>query len=383
MTNTTTNSSNYTNSSSPLLPHKLYTSFYQEPLALVVARLALEVGIALAGLGGNILVIVVIASKRLRSRSSMNSYIMNLAIADLGVLTIIFPIAVMKERIPLNFPLGKFVCLYLIPCVDTFYGASIWLITSIAFQRYMNIVRASVNMHQKTSSHVGFHLAAVWIASFFVVSLPLFFIMAYSDSGQHNFCIPDWRNVKPFEPIYIITLVVFTYVLPLVIISWTYIGIWREIGSSTRWHESRRTSGTTASDSETQRMRENSRAKRILTPIVLTFATCMLPVNIFRLLTYFWRPVLSTFHFWTFYNAMVFITILNSAANPLIYSIVSQDFRRAFMGLIFKRCNVDKNSVYTQMSRVNGSFRGSNTKKDVSFSPQTWPEAKTLKESVI
>lgn len=39
------------------------------------------------------------------------------------------------------FPLGKGVCLYVYPIIDTFYGASIWLVTAVAVERHINIVK--------------------------------------------------------------------------------------------------------------------------------------------------------------------------------------------------------------------------------------------------
>ena len=76
------------------------------------------------------------------------------------------------------------------------------------------------------------------------------------------------------------------------------------------------------------RLNQNNRAKKILTPLVLVFALTMLPLNTIRFAVVL-RPTLSEKDF---YPSLLFIVsvfvLLNSSSNPVIYSVVSRDFRR-------------------------------------------------------
>jgi len=74
-------------------------------------------------------------------------------------------------------------------------------------------------------------------------------------------------------------------------------------------------------------MRQNSKAKKILTPIVLVFTISMLPLNALRVMLLFWEELAFEKHFLLIYNVCVIGVVINSAADPLIYSIVSKDFR--------------------------------------------------------
>ncbi|KAK3739920.1 hypothetical protein QZH41_004931 [Actinostola sp. cb2023] len=322
----------------------------------------------------------------------MNYYLLNLALADIGVLTTIFPFGVLKERLPNYWPLGKVVCLAICPLVDTFFGASIWFVTSIAFQRHQNIVKNKQLFKRRSTRHAVVEILAIWVASFLIVSLPLFFMYEYMEIGNGIYCGPDWRKAPhpSLHAVYTITLVVFSYVLPLGVISWTYIGIWREIRKSILFHKSlEKESGSSTRD---KRSGENSRARRILKPIVVTFAFSMLPMNVFRLLSIFWKPVFMLRHFWTFYNAVVIITITNSAINPIIYSVVSRDFRKAFIQLIFKGGKPTTNGTFL-FSRTKSE--GVMTAKPLSFdhpqlkpqpaiiSTEEWPDVDKLKETVL
>ncbi|XP_031557099.1 galanin receptor type 1-like [Actinia tenebrosa] len=367
--------------------------YYKESLGLVITRLSFETAIALAGVVGNILVCIVIASKRLRGRASMHYYLLNLALADIGVLTVIFPIAVVRERIPGYWPFGRIVCLYIYPFVDTFYGASIWFITSIAFQRYRKIVVKGKGIHGESSStrQIICNLLLIWLVSFLIASFPLFFIFTYFEDTKNNkiHCWPAWEKAphKSLSATYTVSLIVFSYVLPLAVISWTYVGIWREIRMSNLFHQSLdREAGGSSNNKIHKRLNENARAKKILTPIVVTFAVTMLPVSVFRLLVVFWKPLPSIHHFWTFYNTMVIMTIANSAANPIIYSVVSREFRSAFIKLILRR----EHSILSRLpSKSDAHTKVTNDKRKRSFnvatpfSPKTWPDAKQLKETVL
>ena len=48
-----------------------------------------------------------------------------------------------------------------------------------------------------------------------------------------------------------------------------------------------------ARHAENHRLEENTKAKRILTSIVVTFAVSMLRINIFRLVALYWPGILS------------------------------------------------------------------------------------------
>ena len=83
MANSSQNGSSSQNSDPPFLSPE----YYKEPDGLVVARLTFEVTLVVVGVLGNILVCVVIA--RMRTKTSMNRYLFNLVIADIGVLLVV------------------------------------------------------------------------------------------------------------------------------------------------------------------------------------------------------------------------------------------------------------------------------------------------------
>ena len=100
----------------------------------------------------------------------MNYHLLSLAIADFGVLLIIYPVVVCKYLKPFKWLLGKRAYLYMLPTNEIFFGASIWSITAIAIERYRNIVGAKRYQFGKRSGlKTAIGIFAVWLASFLVL----------------------------------------------------------------------------------------------------------------------------------------------------------------------------------------------------------------------
>lgn len=314
--------------------------YFEEPAVLMITRLTIEVTLAFMGLVGNTVVSFVI-SRQHRFRSGLKLFIRNLAFADIGILAISFPIAVVKEQLPFYWPFGRVICLYFYPLAEVFHGVSVWSITAIAIERYRKIttIKGARNSTYISTKSLNWGLLAIWLISFLVVSLPLLFVMDFmehnTETSTEIFCVVAWSHT--IHSIYIISLAIFWYLLPLVIIVFTYVKISREIQQSNEFHKTsirRRSRQGNLEDSrntrltmEAKRMRQNSKAKKILTPIVLVFTISMLPLNALRVMLLFWEELAFEKHFLLIYNVCVIGVVINSAADPLIYSIVSKDFR--------------------------------------------------------
>jgi len=135
----------------------------------------------------------------------------------------------------------------------------------------------------------------------------------------------------------------YNYVLPLLIISWTYFKIFRKISQSDAFNKNTLDRNMLKNESssryEMQRIKRNNRARKILTPVVAVFAVALLPVNVFRIMLIF-MPSLITFRYlWIIYNLCIITTVLNSSCNPFIYALVSDNFRAAFKTMFKSRRN--------------------------------------------
>lgn len=324
-----------------------------------VVKLALQVLVALFGVFGNLMVAIVFG--RLRKRKTpADFYVQNLAIADLGTLLLAFPLSVIRMKIPWNWPFGKFSCLYMYPVPEAFYGASVWCIAVIAVERYRKIVvlrKPNLNGNKKSLKNAKIVVVCTWLMSFLVFSLPLNVVLEYHENQTGGkWCGTVWPSWLTAQ-VYVALLTLLSYILPLAVISWTYLAISRKLTRSSFFLKNLKRSQQGAQNNRLKslRLRQNKRAKRILTPIVVVFAVTMLPVTILRLTFAFW-PALAEQEYYEdlVYTATVFV-ILNSSANPVIYSIVSRHFRRGIKNIYHRVLRTNRS---THFSRI---FQGSRT----------------------
>ena len=306
-----------------------------------VLELTLKVLIALIGVVGNILVVIVIHHLGKKKRPG-DCYLQSLAIADIGTLVITSPLVIIRMEMPLNWPFGEFACLYVFPVAEIFYGASIWSIVVIAGNHYHQMFSLKIFGRTRPSIKRAKTIAAlVWVLSFIILCFPLYFAVDYREplnGGQ--FCGPvRWTHFS--ETVYIICLILLTYVIPLVVISFTYVAISRVLTQSIDLIKAMKhvlphvaTSPSNQRDHLTHvksiRLKQNIRARKILSSLVVTFAVTMFPLNVFRLTMVFWPGFLGQYFKHLLYGVVI-STIINSAANPVIYSVVSRDFRKGIL----------------------------------------------------
>ena len=129
----------------------------------------------------------------------------------------------------------------------------------------------------------------------------------------------------------------FTYILPLAVISFTYLRISRKINRSSlfikamRQEQQQGNTGdarTLMTNVKSARLKHNKRAKRILSPLVVVFAVTMLPLSILRVTIVFWPEIIGKEYYSNLMYAVFVSAIVNSSANAVIYSVVSRDFRK-------------------------------------------------------
>ena len=309
-----------------------------------ILTLTLEISLTFFGVIGNLLVVTLIF-KLGKKRQPMDFYFLHLAIADLGTLLIAFPFLDIRKRLPRNWPLGEFTCRYLYPLTEIFLGASVWFIVAIAFRRYRSIVKGTLDLKkEKDTKKVKRSIFCVWMVSFVFLCLPLYFIVAYREFPDGDrWCGPTWPTWDPnlvTARFYFGFIALFTYFMPLCAIAFAYIFISRALKRTSTFikainrERNKPNSVTCQSTFRSARLVENKRAQRVLTPLILVFAFTMLPLNVFRLLFVVWPPAMTKEKYYAsiVYVISIFV-ILNSATNPIIYVLMSRNFRKGVHNL--------------------------------------------------
>ncbi|KAL9957140.1 hypothetical protein ACROYT_G038742 [Oculina patagonica] len=323
------NNSSYPANSSRLVAEP---SREHEPKFVETIRLSLSAIICSIGIVGNILVIIITGANR-ANKTAVHKYILNLAVADIGVLAICYPLTLVKAADPLHWPLGRVVCEVLYPFTDIFYSASIGSIVAIAIDRHRAIVRGMTACRSLTIAK--WVILSIWLTGFVAMVVPLYFVMEYIENKQNGTidCTPQWPSHVTFA-LYVFSLSIFFYILPLVLILWAYRQIASKIRASKLLHRKMHNmcgSYKTARKKKSDNV--NTKALKILVPVVIMFAVTMFPFHVFRLVSVFVN-VGKVKYIWVVYNICTVLLLANSAANPIIYSLVSEEFRQRFKDIL-------------------------------------------------
>lgn len=307
-----------------------------EPRYAVTIRLTLSAIICSIGVVGNILVVITTGANR-ANKTAVHKYILNLAIADISVLAICYPLTLVKAADPENWPLGRVVCKFFYPFTDIFYSASIGSIVAIAIDRHKAIVRGMTAYRSRAIAK--WVILAIWIAGFLSAVLPLYFVMEYIENKENGTvdCTPKWPSHTTFV-LYVYSLTTFWYLLPLVLILWAYRQIAGKIRASKVLHRKMHNMcGSYKSARKKKFDTVNTKALKILVPVVIVFAITMFPFHAFRMVSVF-VDLSQVKYIWVVYNICTILLLANSAANPIIYSLVSEEFRQHFKDVLNFNC---------------------------------------------
>ncbi|XP_019735222.1 apelin receptor B-like [Hippocampus comes] len=130
-----------------------------------------------------------------RKRRVADIYIGNLALADL-VISVTLPFGVVCVAMDQHWPFGAALCKIIsyVETLSTF--ASIFLLTSISFDRYQAIVHSLPSNHLCTGGHIGASLFAAWTLSGLLSVPALVFRTTQQDlSSNRTFCTLDFSLV--------------------------------------------------------------------------------------------------------------------------------------------------------------------------------------------
>ncbi|EDO36453.1 predicted protein, partial [Nematostella vectensis] len=274
-------------------------------------KLTLYTLIFLVSAAGNTLVCIVIL-KRKKMKTVTNYFILNLAVADLALTCICIPFDIPVQEMGYIWPYGAVMCKVLYPLQTLTLFASVYTLTAVSLTRYWAIVHPL--RKQLSVSKAKTLVIAIWVLSLLPVA-PYMNSLSYVPHSKY--CEENWDNHNARKG-YTASLFAFQYVIPLTIIATAYCSITREL--------SRRTIESACV--RNQQHKETKKVVRMLMIVTLLFAVCVLPNNVMWLwldfgaadksFKYFW-DVVAFCHVWTF---------LNSAANPICYTILNENYRK-------------------------------------------------------
>ncbi|XP_053699969.1 relaxin family peptide receptor 3.2b [Synchiropus splendidus] len=282
------------------------------------------------GLVGNSLALYLLHSRYRQKQSSINCFVMGLAVTDLQfVLTL--PFWAVDTALDFRWPFGRVMCKIISSVTIMNMYASVFFLTAMSVARYYSIASA-LKMHSRraAAARAKWTSLAIWAVSL-LATLPHAIYSTSVQVSDEELCLvrfPDSGNWDPqlLLGLYQLQKVLLGFLIPLIIIIVCYLLLLRIVLN-------RRIAGSAGPEVEQGRQRRRSKVTRSIIIVVLSFFLCWLPnqaLTLWGVLIKFDIVPFSN----AFYNAQAYafpLTVClahtNSCLNPVLYCLFRREFR--------------------------------------------------------
>ncbi|XP_052408745.1 somatostatin receptor type 5 [Carassius gibelio] len=290
------------------------SSMAEEDSTKILAVIYLVVFVV--GLTGNSLAIFVVL-RYTKMKTVTNMYILNLAVADeLYILGLPFLTA---HNMLGYWPFGNFLCRILMWTDSISQFTSTFCLTVMSIDRYMAVVHPIRSARWRRPRVAKVINSMVWALSC-LLTLP---VIIYCDvQPELNTCNLSWPEPRDvWSTAFILYTAMLGFFFPLMVICLCYLLIVIKVKSAS------------ARAGLSKRGRSEKKVTRMVVIIVVVFVLCWLPffiINILNLISTLPENSLMT----GIYFLTVILTYVNSCANPLLYSFLSDNFKRSFQQVL-------------------------------------------------
>ncbi|CAH1796875.1 unnamed protein product [Owenia fusiformis] len=309
--------------------------------------------IEIVGIIGNILVIYVILSDRKMRSSVTNMFILNLGISDLIIMLGGIP-EISFFMINKGWLFGEVMCKFQRYVLVVSLYSSVMTLVAVCVERYIAIV-FPIKAHILCSrTRTKAAIAVIWPLSGVLAIPVLLFNSTKHISQSVVFCktmFPDPQHRLTYS------YVEFTlfYALPMVIqvVLYAIVGKRLFAGSETL----HRNVGSSANENGKDKASVAIKARKgvvkmLIASVLIYFISYSPPQGLLLYRTFSKTPFHATWPWFVFVMTMAYI---NSAANPVLYCIFSQNFRKKFGAIL--GCFKHEKEGYIQAKSLNTASR--------------------------
>ncbi|XP_036905836.1 melanopsin isoform X2 [Sturnira hondurensis] len=241
--------------------------------------------VGLTGMFGNLTVIYTFCRSR-SLRTPANMFIINLAISDFLMSFTQAPV-VFASSLYKRWLFGEAGCEFYAFCGALFGITSMITLTAIALDRYLVITRPLATIGVVSKRRAALVLLGVWLYAL-AWSLPPFFgWSAYVPEGLLTSCSWDYMSFTPSVRAYTMLLFCFVFFLPLLVIVYCYVFIFRAIRET---GQALQTFGSCEDRSELprqqQRLQSEWKTAKIVLLVILLFVLSWAPYSTVALMAF-------------------------------------------------------------------------------------------------
>ena len=296
--------------------------------ALVVIEFILFFLVGLVAFAGNVLIFIALYRNPLL-RTVTNVFVFSLAITDLFMSLLVIPFA-MVSVVERSRVLGDDGCQFNGIVNYILGGISLLILTQIAVNRYIRVVRPSLYPSIYTKRSAGIMVVCAGMITVILsmvafIGLGVKFKQTVANPAHCNILYPSKSAVAFY------TIVIFMYNVPTsIVIAVCYALVYRKI----RGHNLVMKEASRKSDAARVHGVEESAMTKVFAAVLVGFYLCWIPAFIANVLNAVTAIKPDAHAYSTFYHLLPVYT--SSMINPIIYATFSKMFRDEFFRII--RC---------------------------------------------
>ena len=295
------------------------------------ATVALSLSLVFSLVGNCLIVLIVYKTPTLRK--PINLLIANMAMSDLLIPTFLFPVHLAEMHVDswlIGGTLGQALCKLYNFLANASWIVSIQSLVLIAVDRFGAVV-LPLRSPLITRKLCLFFIIATWIIAMavFSPSLVTYKLVKYRERLR---CVSLWIETFGWNTYqnYVLAVTVVFFFIPFVLVVVLYSTILMKLNMQVH-------PGEQSANAKEQRKRRNRNVLKMAIAIVVVFFICFMPYLSNLLIVRLSAPdssILFSCSFGLYYIVAFYVSLTNSAINPIICLIFSSNYRQALKRLV-------------------------------------------------
>ncbi|TSM04918.1 Neurotensin receptor type 1 [Bagarius yarrelli] len=318
------------------------TDIYSKLLVTVIYVFLFAVGC----LGNSITLYTLLTKKSLQSlQSTVHYHLASLAVSDLLILLFSMPVE-LYNFIWVHHPwaFGATVCKGYYFLRDGCSYATAFNVASLSAERYMAICHPFKAKSLMSRSRTKKLISAMWVASF-LLATPMLFTMGQKSVDTETICTTVVSSVTAKTVLQVNAFLSFVVPMGLIsvlngIIASQLQRMFREAAQDNRVCLVGGNATVLSVAVEPNRAQSLRHGVMVLRAVVIAFVVCWLPYHARRLMYCYvtdWTDTLFDFYHY-FYMVTNVLFYVSSAINPVLYNLVSTNYRQIFFSTLHNFC---------------------------------------------
>ncbi|XP_065142227.1 neurotensin receptor type 1 isoform X2 [Paramisgurnus dabryanus] len=336
------------------------TDIYSKVLVTVIYVLLFAVGC----LGNSITLYTLVTKKSLQNlQSTVHYHLASLAVSDLLILVLCMPIE-LYNFIWVHHPwaFGEAVCKGYYFLRDGCSYATAFNIASLSVERFMAICHPFKAKSIMSRSRTKKMISVMWLASF-VLATPMLFTMGQRVVENEVICTTIVSSITAKTVLQVNAFLSFVVPMALIsalngVIASQLLRMFRESAQDNRICIIGGNATMLSVAVEPNRAQSLRHGVMVLRAVVIAFVVCWLPYHARRLMYCYvteWTHALYDFYHY-FYMVTNVLFYVSSAINPILYNLVSSNYRQIFFSTL--RCFLLPCRHKKQKPQSQGDHRG-------------------------